>query len=191
MQWKQLRHDENYHKEIWLLTVQQRITHMTLHLSKYSAKITISAFEDDTDTLRKTTIDALIISFSSANIFSVPLSKFALSDENRNLSNINELSENLFKPYKSANKNISTQLSLEILRNTGMLCKFVESLDHLETLDYRGKILESLAAVFRLLLALCYCMDIKDIENKISDRLYTLESKNIFFNMLGNYQKGY
>lgn len=72
-----------------------------------------------------------------------------------------------------------------------MLCKFVESLDHLETLDYRGKILESLAAVFRLLLALCYCMDIKDIENKISDRLYTLESKNIFFNMLGNYQKGY
>lgn len=47
LQWKQLQHDEKYHKDIWLLNVQQRITHMTLHLAKYSAKLSVSAFENN------------------------------------------------------------------------------------------------------------------------------------------------
>ena len=78
IQWKQLQHDETYHKDIWLLTVQQRITHMVLHLSKYSAKLTVAAFKEDCNVLRKTVIDALIIVFSSSNIFNKLLCDIAL-----------------------------------------------------------------------------------------------------------------
>ncbi|WP_349971933.1 hypothetical protein [Pseudomonas caspiana] len=191
MQWKQLQHDEAYHKEIWLLTVQQRITHMTLHMSKYSSKLTIAAFERDSETLKKTAIDALIIAFSCANIFSKLLSKFALPESFSSQESIDSAAEKIFHSYDFYSSDPDTKITLEILGCTGRMCKLVESLDHLETLEYREGILDNIASIFKALLALCYSSDMRDIPEKIANRLYEVESKNYFFNKLGNYKKGY
>lgn len=191
MQWKQLRHDENYHKEIWLLTVQQRITHMTLHLSKYGSKIIRAAFSEDSDTLKKIAIDALIIVFSSANIFNAILPKLALSEEELDEKNITSLAQRIFNKYNFKNIDPKVFLALDILDCTGKLCKTVESLDHLEIVNYRESILENLSTLFSTLLALCYSAGEMDIADHIQNRLYSVEQKNPYFKRLGNYQTGY
>lgn len=191
MQWKQLRHDENYHKDIWLLTVQQRITHMALHLSKYSSKLTISAFENDSHTLKKTIIDSLIIVFSSANIFSCLLSSLAVDEQLIEETSIDSLGSRLLELLARDEEITNIKLSLKILKITGYMCKIVESLDHLETLDFREKLLKSLGDLFKLLIAISSNSGINNIEKEIAERLYSVESKNIYFSKMGNYIKGY
>lgn len=191
MQWKQLRHDENYHKEIWLLTVQQRITHMTLHLSKYGSKIIRAAFSEDTETLKKIAIDALIIVFSSANIFNAIIPKFALSKDELAEINLAALAQKKYNNYDFKNADPKVLLALDISDCTGRMCKTVESLDHLEIVNYRDDILDNLSGLFSTLLAMCYSLDEVDIAENIKNRLYAVEQKNPYFKRLGNYQTGY
>jgi hypothetical protein len=191
IQWKQLRHDENYHKEIWLLTVQQRITHMTLHLSKYGSKLIRAAFSQEISTIQKNAVDALIIVFSSANIFNAIIPRFALSERELSEENITSLAAHSFHTYKFKNLPQQVFLALEVSDCTGRLCKVVESLDHLETLNYREDILKNLALLFKALLALCHSTNASDITKLIEDRLYQVEQKNPYFSRLGNYRTGY
>lgn len=191
MQWKQLRHDEFYHKDIWLLTVQQRITHMVLHLSKYSSKLMIAALEENKSLLQKTTIDALIIVFSSANIFNKLLCDIALKDSDEKANNIDELARALLEQESFKLHSPSISLSAKVLDKTGRMCKVVESLDHLESVSFRDEIIDILSSLFRDLLALSRSSDIEDIAALIGDRLFSVEQKNPYFKRLGNYKIGY
>lgn len=190
IQWKQLQHDETYHKDIWLLTVQQRITHMVLHLSKYSSKLTIAAFKEDSEVLQKTVIDALIIVFSSSNIFNKLLCEIALSPLEADATEINKLAEYLYKSQKFDHFNPATSLSLSVLEQTGKMCKVVESLDHLESVEFRGSIIDSLISLFRNLLAFAYYIGIDDIALRIGNRLFQVEKNNPYFKRLKNYNSG-
>ncbi|WEV50110.1 hypothetical protein OZX61_11985 (plasmid) [Acinetobacter sp. ESL0695] len=75
LQWKQKQHDKRYHEDIWILSVQNRAKHMILHLNKYSGKFFESLRENNLEKLEGHVIDAMIINFSYANIFQVPISR--------------------------------------------------------------------------------------------------------------------
>jgi len=191
LQWKQLQHDEMYHKDIWILTVQQRITHMALHLSKYSAKITRAAFEKNDAVMSKTIIDSLIITFSSANIFDVLLGDIAFTDIDESTYDIKSISKQTYNSLVSNDDNALISLALNILDNTGRMCKTVESLDHLENISFRENLITCLVQLLKNLLGFCYALGIEDIPEQICERLYAVERRKSFFKRMGNYKTGY
>ncbi|MDT1023390.1 MULTISPECIES: hypothetical protein [Pseudomonas aeruginosa group] len=192
LQWKQLQHDEKYHKDIWLLNVQQRITHMTLHLAKYSAKLSVSAFENNEIEFKKTIVDCLIIVFSSANIFNSRIYDISLNEQEKDFPDIKSLANYLANSerIKSSNDRLG-DFSKAFSIQTGIMCKAAESLDHLEPFPFRQTITESLGKLFKTSLTALYCLTDQDLESLFSERLVAVERKNIFFNRLGNYETGY
>lgn len=191
LQWKQLQHDEKYHKEICLLKVQERITHMTLHLSKYSSRLVEATAFDHHEKSRSAIIDTLIIVFSSANIFGRPLSNLVLAESLYVHEDLNALSNNFLNNIEKTHLPIALDLAIKINTTTGIMCKAVESLDHLEELTFRKILLDCIADTFRYSLALACYLNIFNIEEAISDRLYQVEKKHMFFNELGNYKEDY
>lgn len=192
LQWKQLQHDEKYHKDIWLLSVQQRITHMTLHLAKYGAKLSVSAFEKDDTEFKKTIVDCLIIVLSSANIFNSRIYDISLSESEKKLPDIKSLAYHLIKTEwaKSSGDRLgdfSKAFSIQV----GIMCKAAESLDHLEPFPFRQTITDSLGKLFKTSLVALYSLTDEDLEKLFSARLVAVERKNIFFSRLGNYETGY
>lgn len=192
LQWKQLLHDENYHKDIWLLTVQQRITHMTLHLAKYSAQLSVSAFESNENEFKKTIIDCLIIILSSANIFNSRVYDIALNEREKEFPDIISLAKYIIDvehPNLQIEKlsNFSKAFSIQ----TGLMCKAAESLDHLEPFPFRQTLVEGIGRLFKISLAALYSLTDESLEALFSKRLVAIEKKNIFFNRLGNYETGY
>lgn len=192
LQWKQLQHDEKYHKDIWLLTVQQRITHMVLHLAKYSAQLTVAAFEKNEDEFKKTIVDCLIILLSSANIFNSRIYDISLNEAEKDFPDVKSLADYLVKIEldKSSNNRLG-DFSRAITIEAGIMCKAAESLDHLESFSFRQTLVESLGKLFKTSLTALYLTTNEELEHLFSKRLVAVERKNIFFNRLGNYDTGY
>ena len=184
LQWKQLLHDERYHKDIWILCVQNRAKHMILHLNKYSGKLFEALREKDNDKLCSHVVDAFIINFSYANIFQIPIYK-----KYENMSNINDFNA-LIKSHKSIDSNI-TDILIDYTIAVGKMAKTIESLDHIEQHNYRSNLNEYVFNIFEILLKLSAYLDIKDIEMIIEKRLFYVESKNMNFHRFGNYSSGY
>ena len=191
LQWKQLQHDEKYHKEICLLTVQRRITHMTLHLSKYSAKIIKAATTEDYSTLRKSLVDTVIIIFSSANIFNHFIWSNFKTEQEQAINSLKELGKSIADRRAEGKYGLPVEISIDIVSTTGAMCKTVESLDHLEAYPFRENLIQSLGVLFEQSISLAYLIGIEDIPSEISERLYTVEKKNPYFEELGNYKEGY
>lgn len=164
---------------------------MTLHLSKYSAKLTKASFEKKSDIQRKTIIDALIIIFSSANIFNIILGEKLTEVLNENLSTLKSLGYALSTHNSKISHSNELILSLDILESTGKMCKIVESLDHLEAISFRESLIKELNTLFENLIIFCNILQVENIEAEISDRLYFVEQKNKHFLKLGNYKTGY
>ncbi|WP_139199084.1 hypothetical protein [Pseudomonas panipatensis] len=192
LQWKQLQHDEKYHKDIWLLNVQQRITHMTLHLAKYSAKLSVAAFENDETEFKRTIVDCLIILFSSANIFNSRIYDISLSEQEKDFPDVKSLADHLIRTEHSESPNDRLgKFSKEFSVQTGIMCKAAESLDHLEPFPFRQTLVESLGRLFKISLTALYSLTNEELEILFAERLVPVEKKNIFFNRLGNYKTGY
>ncbi|WP_339489451.1 hypothetical protein [Pseudomonas sp. EL_65y_Pfl2_R95] len=192
LQWKQLQHDEKYHKDIWLLTVQQRITHMVLHLAKYSAKLTVSAFEKNENEFKTTIVDCLIILLSSANIFNSRIYDISLSEQEKDFPDIKSLAGYLMKAdYDKSSSDKLNYLSRAITIQVGAMCKAAESLDHLEPYPFRQTLVDSIGRLFKISLAALYMSTDEDLDALFTKRLIAVEKKNIFFNRLGNYETGY
>lgn len=187
LQWKQLRHDENYHKDIWLLTVHNRVNHMTLHFAKYSGQLAQANYENNTALFSKACLDSLIIATSLANILNVNLSTELKSYANQ-CDSIEGLSSILMKESNATIDSISRCITISV----GKLAKAAESVDHLESFSFR-EVLSSLTIdIFKLALAGCFFIN-KDLSilKEIENRMLMVEKKSMFFEMLGNYKDGY
>jgi len=191
LQWKQLQHDEKYHKDIWLLPVQQRITHMVLHLAKYNAQLSVAAFENNSDAFKKSIVDSLIIIISACNIFNSRIFDIALSDSEKECSDIRDLVKTIISSQPNDTRNDLYYLSHQMTLHIGKMCKATESLDHLESYPFRQSLIESLGKVFRTAITSLYSITDEDIQSIFSKRLIGVEKKNMFFSRLGNYDSGY
>lgn len=184
LQWKQQLHDERYHKDIWILCVQDRAKHMILHLNKYSGKFFEALRSEDSDKLRSHVIDAFIINFSYANIFQIPISK--------NYNDLNEISglNGLIEARKDINF-VLTDMIIDFAICVGKMSKTIESLDHIEQYDYRQNLNNYVFEIFEILLKISAYLDLDNIDRAIESRLYYVESKNMNFKRYGNYSSGY
>ncbi|WEV50095.1 hypothetical protein OZX61_12080 (plasmid) [Acinetobacter sp. ESL0695] len=185
LQWKQKQHDKRYHEDIWILSVQNRAKHMILHLNKYSGKFFESLRENNLEKLEGHVIDAMIINFSYANIFQVPISR-----NYEKKININDLNQ-LINSFKTTNNKHILDMVIDFAISVGKMSKTIESLDHVEQHNYRENLNQYVFDIQDTLFSVCAYLTLSDIEKKIEKRLYSVESKNMSFKRLGNYSSGY
>lgn len=186
LQWKQYQHDIRYHKDIWVLPVHPRATHMVLHLCKYSGKLFHAHQQQDFSKLTQLVIDILIINISYANIFSISLyNKLEAMKLTENFKNLEEL----IKSYNTQEELLTLLIEFSIV--IGTTAKTIESLDHIEHHNFRESLEKSVIDIFIITLKICAKLKVFSIEPLIEKRLYDVESRNGFFNYYGNYRDGY
>lgn len=122
LQANQFEHDETNHREIARLPVQKRITHMTLHFSKYVGRL----FEGDDD--QRTLVDVFVIALSSANVLGVHLQPIEANA--------------LVRGDHCRNEFVST-----VARAAGLMAAACEKLDHLEEYPYRSALSEAVKSI--------------------------------------------
>jgi hypothetical protein len=178
LQWAQMRHDELYHKDIVLLSVANRMKHMTLHFAKYVGNVADALDQRDHERLHRALVDAFIISLSSANALNVDLGK-ELGTElvGSNLS-IKEVGLELAKVGGQRTAD-DTGFHRRFAHHTGRLAKASESLDHLEAYPFRESMKEQVVALFKLLLAEAAIRHL-DLNEQSRNRLRGVEVRSIF-----------
>lgn len=187
LQWKQLQHDENYHKDIWLLTVHHRVNHMVLHFAKYNGQLAQALNDNDNKLFSKTCLDALIIATSFANILNVNLAT-ELSQYEPSTNSIDSLSLKLANEADATTDSISRNIAI----NVGKLAKAAESIDHLEKFTFRETLSCLVVDMFKTtLIGSAIVSNDKAIIDEIESRMLTVERKSMFFEKLGNYKDGY
>ncbi|USI73566.1 hypothetical protein [Sphingomonas morindae] len=119
LQWHQLIHDEDYHKDVAAMSPAMRMKHFALHLAKYSAYL-LDASERGDDAL---TARALVDSFAIV------------------LAIANTLGQNLACDLPARNQEDLAGQSPDVWRSfvkeAGILAKACESLDHIEDLAFK------------------------------------------------------
>lgn len=180
MQYQQYEHDEFFHKEITRLNVHQRINHMALHFAKYAGKICNCILNtQDEQILKKTIIDSFIISTTCVNILNIRISD-KLSFSNTSMpENLHDLGNGI-----ASQLGIDTEDSLWLVKTypiiVGELAKACESIDHLESYQYREIIADCVIKICSLMLAAASHLNI-DLATEVSNRLTGVKEKSIFF----------
>lgn len=197
LEFKQLKHDENYHKDVWVLSTQDKARHMAAHIGKYSGQVLEAIrIRENEETIKKKIVDSLIINLSYANIFLSLISKQKFIKDHLDSVNFDEFIHSIGKEYihqknYDDKENINLELAMDFCILAGKILKTVESMDHMEIHPYRESYNEYASSIFKILSALCKKFDIKEIEKQIEIRLYGVEQNNPYFMFLGNYKDGY
>jgi hypothetical protein len=176
LQWAQLKHDEAYHKDVVILPLAQRIKHMALHNTKYTAHFFAAIDSSDEGRLSNTLVDAFIIALASANTLNQDLgrdlSDFGMARSFEDLSS--RLAENL---PRDANDRL--WLVRQFAHHNGQLAKFCESWDHLEALPFREGMKNCNLALLKVVLTECGARGM-DIAATYKNRIRVVETRSIF-----------
>lgn len=193
LQKKQKIHDEQYHRDIYFLSHQERFKHMAFHFGKYSGKLAQSIkFMELEKPIpseyepQKTLIDSFIVVLNCAEIFSLNLES-ELNKKmgtNSNESDMNDLSEILkkrtdfFPKLHTSNKiNLLQNLLVEYTLTAQTWHKACDSLDHMEGIN-RENITSSLLDLFILIIISGSYLGI-DFGVSIPKRWQQIESKKV------------
>lgn len=170
LQADQLDHDEFFHKEITRLSVHHRLNHMALHFAKYSGKICNCILNSsDEQILKKTIIDSFIISITCTNILNIRVSdKLSYGD----FSKISSLGDLGVVIAQSSNVDLNDPLWLVKTYPivVGELAKACESVDHLESYQYRDSIANCIIKICSLMLVAASHLHI-DLPTEVHNRL--------------------
>jgi hypothetical protein len=150
-QYSQMKHDEIYHHDIFVLNIAQRMTHVALHLVKYLTPL--SSFPVSAPENKKAFIDSFIMVVSASNLLGILLSK--LFDNNEKT----RFNETFISEY------------IRILSNLAKAC---EAVDHQEDFPIRAIWAESIKKMFFLLIHEASSRNISLIE-EASSRLASIE----------------
>jgi len=176
LQWRQLKHDENYHKDIALLSIPERVKHMALHCAKYVGYFFQAEANDDGKRLKQVLIDAFIINLATANALNQDLGT-DLGEEFHNQKSLMVVGLAL-----AAKLNRNGE-ALWLIRNyaeaTGQLAKLCESWDHMENLSFRSGMKECNSRLFKLVVAEAASLQI-DLLAAYSMRIREVEARSMF-----------
>lgn len=196
LEYKQLQHDDRYHKDIWVLSTQGKVRHMAAHIGKYSGQV-LSAIRNgqDEEKIKDKVIDSLIINLSYANIFFCLVSDH-LKKNTVDQATLDELVHSVGQLYieqkhYEGKSQCGLELAMDFCILSGEILKTVESMDHMEMHPYRESFDGYSLSIFKILSGLCKKYEINDIEIKIEKRLLFVEKKNPYFSRLGNHKEGY
>lgn len=144
LQIEQQRHDDLAHRDILCLPVQDRIRHMVLHFAKYCGHFAdIQAVQSEARFI-STFVDTTIICLASANALGIKLAGFVQDQASRSDWTTK------FKAQTGISQELSTEFFIQLSKVTGTMAKACESLDHLESFDYRGTLERGVVAIASL-----------------------------------------
>ncbi len=132
LQTEQQRHDDLAHRDILCLPVQDRIRHMVLHFAKYCGHLADIQNVYNEARFTSTLVDTTIICLASANSLSIKLAD-SIQDQ---VSRSDRTTK--FRAQAGISQELSTEFFIQLSKVTGTMAKACESLDHLESFDYRG-----------------------------------------------------
>ncbi|MDZ4819838.1 MAG: hypothetical protein SGJ20_12785 [Planctomycetota bacterium] len=183
LQWRQLRHDETYHKDVLILSLAERIKHMALHYAKYSARFFEFAEVNDKPRFISTLTDAFIISLASANTLNQDLGR-SIGDRAKTAESLlllgAELTKELGRPRSDP-----IWLGRTLVQQNGRLAKCCESWDHLESVSFRDVMLNCNLEIFKAILVEARALGV-DLSETYGTRLRSVEERSIFYH---HYQK--
>ena len=151
LQLSQLEHDENCHKDILSLPLVERIKHMALHNAKYVGYLVDALDAKDQVRFQGVLTDALIIVLATANSLNQDLAE-ALVEANLSTETLGTLGLSFADQY-GRNSNDPFEFVKRYARETGLLAKACESLDHMENIPLSELIRQSNLTMFKLILA--------------------------------------
>jgi hypothetical protein len=176
MQWRQLNHDQLYHREIARLSVGDKMKHMTLHLSKYLGNLVEAAEANDNPRIEREIVDAVIIVTAAANTVNLNFAR-ALGAIVDQAGSFRELGLSVSSEGRSGDpyRWLINQLAIKI----GRLAKATESLDHVEAYPFRERMQEYLIDLYKILISEAALRQL-DIEARIEGRLDSIRSRHVF-----------
>lgn len=164
LQRAQYRHDQVAHQDIAGLPVPQRVTHFTLHFSKYVGGIAKALRENDQSSLRRLITDSFVIALAAANAMNVDLQRRMeegmLAHEIRGLETEND----------------RASLLLRYAEVVGTMSKASEALDHMEDFPSR-KIQEAGVVLILAIIRLFADVIGLDLSSAAKDRWKAIEQK--------------
>lgn len=175
LQWSQLKHDQAYHKDVVILPLAQRIKHMALHNTKYTAYFLEAADTGEEARLTKTLVDAFIIALASANALNQDLGKELDDAATASLAQAGA-SLALSLPRDAEDP---LWLMRQFARHNGQLAKICESLDHLEPVPFREGMKACNLALIKVVLAEAGARGL-DLEDAYKSRIRAVEKRSIF-----------
>lgn len=179
LQREQLDHDEFYHREIARLDTKKRITHLTLHFSKYVGYLAeICDNERSSHTIEHVLTDTFIIAVSAANTLNTRISD-CLGAEVCERVPLAELGEYFQQSSGPSNGSIAQRLLIGLSKSTGRMAKACEGLDHVESQNFRENLVDGLAETLRAVLVAAGVLRI-DLATTARARLATVKSRFIF-----------
>ena len=171
----QQSHDELAHRDILSFSLHKRLKHMILHFYKYAGNIEEAKANQDMTSLKKTLVDAYIISMASANAMNLSLSKaWGISTEIQDLDALAVSFGHRFKGQELFNTAIS-----QFVLIGGKMAKAIESEDHMEDGNPRAAMTDLVPRMAAAVLGILGHLE-KGIETAIRERLYLVEQKSIF-----------
>lgn len=143
---EQREHDERAHRDVYYLSYPRRLTHLTLHLAKYSGRLAGSGAKPEL--VSRTLVDSFIIALSAAELLrlDIPASLLVKGIEPDEVTGLEQLGGLLARGYPESTSVVDWYFR-QLATHAGRLAKALESLDHLERLEYRRMMEESVAEV--------------------------------------------
>jgi len=155
----QKEHDEKYHADICALPHPERIRHLVLHFAKYTGRL-VDPGRQDKACLGQTLSDSFIIGLSMANILSL------------NLDMEIQKCGLWFLPFKSQG------VLKDFAFFGGIMAKACESLDHMESHDYKKALTDGLLGIFIAIFS-AEKKNRLDMRMLVANRWKEIEIKNI------------
>lgn len=191
LQYKQLRHDQIYHQDIFVLSTHHKMQHFTLHLNKYGPAMLGADMAGDYGTVRKKLVDAVIILMSCANAFNMSLEQ--ISQEGMPAQASAGLGEMTRSPI-GFSASATHELVCQFIVHAGQMCKAVEALDHIERFNSRESLESSVKALWFIslqALGVSSSTGVVDVEAALRDRLLPLEQRHMCHQRFGTYANDY
>lgn len=176
LQWRQLNHDELYHREITRLTVGDRMKHMALHLAKYLGHIVEADAEGAAEPATQHLVDAYIICLSAANTVNLNLGG-AIPDACAEAMTVSELGQQLISTVPPRHNTVDFAGALAI--GIGQLAKACESLDHVEAFAFRERMQAAVRMVFEVIVAEAARRGV-DLETATQSRQDSVRARHMF-----------
>jgi hypothetical protein len=177
LQCAQLDHDENFHKDVVILPLAERVKHMALHNAKYTGQLFDAVERSDALRMERILTDAFIISLATANTLN--------QDLGASLAEIGIGSKDLAEAGRKTAAELNRDGSdaywflREFARHNGTLSKACESLDHLEDLPFKSMMCASNAHLLRAILAEASAKKL-DLPAAHASRTHEVEKRSIF-----------
>lgn len=177
LQWQQLKHDEAYHADVFVLPLAQHIKHLVLHFAKYTSYLFEAVEAQKKDQKYRTLVDAFAISLALANTLRQDLAK-----EMRETHPIVGSFAGIGREWAHEVKH-STLDSLWIVRtmalHTGQLAKACEALDHLEDIPFRTMMTNANKKLLEAVIVECAACSF-DLLDGYNQRMREIEARFLF-----------